>query len=381
MKSTNLKLLMLFVAAILLFSNCKKNKEDEEANLKTNVVPTTFKVDIPDAISRSGSLKTTNNDTLQGNDIYQMLTLFIAVGEGASDVVQNLMIAIAQYNISEPMIYPYSGDDGRGKKITVENNTSYEGKAWEYQMTVIDVASETESDGGKALQVFWNKKTGVIGIAILKPYNINRTADNLLYPNTMYRIDYSELEPGYDATMTVMIDGFPIPNPGANTADSIYSISELKMWAGKKGDIVEVKGNTNHPRAKLFTATQGFNWAFVAASNKTANIGIAEVGLPPSNNTATDRATLLETFSLRKVFHDGVVAAWPNADSVILNSYLNSYLKNTQAPGFFNNTGFVTAGTAPTGSYASDYNSLKSIISNFAPYSPAEIKNIVISFK
>lgn len=366
MKSNKIIFGILILLIGFVFTQCKKDEPEEQVPAKS-VVPSRFKVDIPESIS-SGELqkKSLQSDTLAGNEIYQHLRTFIGIGEGAADVVNNLMVAIAVYNINKPMNLTFIGDkDQRPKNLVVVENSVFENTTYEFQLTVIDANSSTEADSGNAIQVFWNTNP-IKGTAILKPYNIDRTSTPSL-PDAIYRIDYSEDGSlGYDAHMFVSIAGIPL------TADR-FAINSLKLFAGKKGEIVDVYGNSNHPNAQFFTNETGFNWAFVASANKTENVGIAEVGLPPSNLNSTSRTEILGTYSLYNVFLNQVQIAYPGASE----ADIAPYLVNTQAPGYFNNTGFLQGGTAPNANYAA----IEARIGNLTPFSPSSVSNLTLSFK
>lgn len=56
---------------------------------------------------------------------------------------------------------------------------------------------------------------------------------------------------------------------------------------------------------------------------------------------------------------------------------VQSYLYNTEAPGFFDHGGFVQGGVAPS----SEYNNLTSIIAELTPYNPLIINELEIEFK
>jgi hypothetical protein len=136
---------------------------------------------------------------------------------------------------------------------------------------------------------------------------------------------------------------------------------------------VDVYGNSNHPNAKFFTADAGFNWAFVASADESANLAVAEVGLPPSTLDESTRNVLLEDYSIKNVFTDQIMAVWPGIDK----SLLDGYLYNAGAPGYFNAAGFVQGGTSP----GNEYNAVEARIDELSPFNPSEINNLVISFK
>jgi hypothetical protein len=365
----SLFIISTFFLGLILFASCQKeNLKDEQ----TDILPQNFKVDIPSSISRTVTV--TNKDgVMNGNEIYQHLNNFIKIGEGAADLVEILMNGIRRYHLNQAMAFSYTSDeDSRVKNVQVLENVQFENLTWEYQLNIIDAESISNTDGGYAMQIFWNKYP-VKGIAILKPYNINR-GENLNNPNAIFRIDYSEAsENGYDSQMTVAIAGLPTP------ATDIFAINSLKMFVGKKGDVVEVYGNTNHPNAVLFTTTnKGFNWAFTASGDDVLNIGTAEVGLPPSTLNSNSRSVILKDYSIKNVFSARINEWYMQTYGVTPSqTQLDIYLVNTQAPGFFNNNGFVVAGLSPTAAYDRLVTSMNSL----TPYSPYEISNLTLNFK
>jgi hypothetical protein len=370
MKTINVKTLLAgLLLNILFFSfqSCKK-----EITADTNIMPESFSVEIPGAMTQAYSsqkMKSASDDTLNGGDVYAHLGNFINLGKGSADIVQAIISAIHAYNLSQPASFSYvSDEDYRSKNVVIIENSDFEGESWAYQMTITDALSESSADSGNALQIFWNKNP-VKGIAILKPYNINRSG-SALYPDAMFRIDYSEAgEYGYDKHMIVSIAGLPLADPLVDP----YSVNSLKMFVGKSGDIVDMRGNSNHPNAIFFTSQTGFDWAFTASGNLTDDVGVAEVGLPPYNLDEISRTVLLEDYSIKNVFEQQIYAYWPSIDS----TSVNSFLYNTEAPGYFDQDGFVQGGLAPSSQYAI----LESRIKNLSPYNPKDIAEQVLIFK
>lgn len=374
--NTKLAIAVILFLGSFFVQSCQK--EEIVSPSENIILPERFKVDIPSSISSSASLKSgsvmagTSADTLKGNAIYLNLVTFVAVGEGAADIVQHIIGGIAMYHINKPMTFTFeSNDDHRVKNLVVKENATYNGKSWKYMMTISDAASVSNPDSGKALQIFWNPSP-IEGVAILKPYNIDR-AKNSNMPDGLFRIEYSEIaDQNYDSHMIVDIAGLPVSN------FDMYAIKSLRMFVGKKGDIVDVYGNSDHPNAKFFTQDKGFDWAFVASGSVSKNISTAEVGLPPCNLSESSRKVLLQDYSIKSVLTDQV-NEWflqlfgirPNADD------LAAYLKNADAPGFFNKNGFVQAGTAPS----ADYAPFVSRIGSLAPYSPKSVSDLSINFK
>ncbi|MCB0806433.1 MAG: hypothetical protein KDC05_11595 [Bacteroidales bacterium] len=367
MKTQKAILVLALLTTSLFFFSCQKN-ELEETKQPENIMPERFKVDIPNSISSAGSYKSSQIDTLQGNDIYEHLRNFIAIGEAAADITGDIILTIALHNLSQPMEFSFTGDDdGRLKHVAIIAGASFEGEDWQYKMTITDEGPDENISDNKAIQVFWNKNP-IKGIAILNPYNIDRNTDPD-FAETIYRIDYSEAgDMGYEHHMIVAIDGLPMEDPITDP----YGISTLKMFVGKNGDVVSVYGNSEHPNATFFSGDVGFDWAFVAAGKKSTDIGVAEVGLPSNTLNSDDRYTLLVENSIHNVFEDQIYAIWPWIDP----ETVEAYLYNTEAPGFFDHNGFVQGGTAPSPAY----NSLLSVIAGLAPYNPLEVHELELSF-
>ncbi len=366
--------LMSGMAFSIFLSSCESNPE---VTPQQDILPQSLTVEIPAALSyndasdgRLGRLGRIREDSLRGNHIYLHLGTFIAVGKGASEIVDGIIFGLRKYHIDRVMSMSYRGeDDNRTKNLIVESNVSFESKVWDYQLTITDADSEGNDDGGKALQIFWNKSAPIMGIAIIKPYNCDRKK-NPAAKDAMFRINYTELSDlGYDAQMEVLISGLPLESP----LDNPYSMSTLSMFAGKKGDVVDVFGNSNHPNAILFSGNAGFNWAFVASGDDTKHIGVAEVGLPPSELESDNREVLLKEYSVKNVFTSEITTVWPGIDQQLLALYL----KNTAAPGYFDNDGFISGGVSP----GAEWNSLTDRLEDLTPYSPKAVSTLNVAFK
>ena len=369
MKKVKVILTLVAISLATIFQSCEPTVDPDPKD--TNIVPEKFMIEIPSSLANDANLKSTNAvDTLQGNEIYAHLTSFILVGVHASVVANQIMFSIALFNLSQPLSFSFTGDeDGRTKQVVIVENSQFEGATWDYQMTITDDGpGNLPGAENRAMQVFWNLNP-VEGIAILNPYNCDRTTDPEMI-DAMYRIEYNESGSlGYDEHMIVTIDNLPLADPLVNP----YAISTLKMFVGKSGDEVSVFGNSEHPNALFLNGDVGFDWAFVASSYETSNIAVAEVGLPSHTLNASDRYTLLVENSIENVFTEQIYDVWPTIDSTSVQALLH----NTQAPGFFNQWGFVQGGTAPGPQYAG----LQTTIQNLTPYNPWELHNLEVEFK
>lgn len=369
MKKINCKLLVLFFVTSTIFMSCQQDADFPRP--EGSILPERFGVDIPDALSNPSisNGRVADIEPLKGNVIYSHLNTFIHVGEEAADIVRDIIVGIRIYQINKPMSLTFESDeDGRTKNLVVEESPSFDGENWEFVLTITDALSEGEPDGGKGLQIFWNRSP-IKGIAILKPYNIDRDT-HMEFNEAIFRIDYSEAgEHGYENHMLVSVADLPIAHP----LDNPYAMSTLKMFAGKNNDIIDVYGNSNHPNATFFAGNSGFNWAFVASGSDSKDIGVAEVGLPPSSLDEPSKDILLGYYSIKDVFTREIYEVWPGIDQ----ESVDAYLFNTGAPGYFADHGFVQGGESPS----EDYDILESRLSLLSPYNPKEITNLSISFK
>jgi hypothetical protein len=386
MKTRNLFLGTAVAFVSLFFSAC------EMENLKPGdsefgILPERFSVDIPNSMSntnfKSTSFKSTESDTVNGNIIYWHLNTFIAVGEGAGKMVEAVMWAIHFYHIEDVLYLSYtSDDDKRVKNLEVVKDSEFRGRTWQYQLTITDAESEGNPDGGIGMQVFWSKNP-IEGIALFKPYNIDRREHNKA-ENAMFSIEYSEKgNDQYETYMIVEIAGLPLPD--AN--DEPFAMETLKMFVGKNGERVDVYGNSNHPNAffnRNDSEAVGFNWAFVASGDENKDIAVAEVGLPASSADITGREEILEDNSMKEVLTREmthfVVDEFAKAGITLIPSeisvYIAPYLRNADAPGYFDADGFVQGGVAPDAEYAE----MEEAIMKLVPYNPWEISNLEISF-
>jgi len=369
MKKINFLTLISLVALLLFSVSCDDSIDTPQAG--ESILPERFSIDIPQSISNpdavNGRMAGRTTEDLNGNEIYELLSLFIAIGEASGDLAEAVIGGIA-VDVDRAFFLSYQSDeDGRTKNLEVIEGASYEGVDYEFVLTITDAESESNTDGGKALQVFWNKSL-IKGVAILKPFNIDRIKD-VDAGDAIYRIEYTEdSDQDYDAHMIVTIDNLPLANP----LEDPYSISTLKMFVGRKGDVVDVFGNSHHPNAAFFTDTKGFNWAFVASGIHEGNIGVAEVGLPPGDLDSNDRALLLVEHSLKNVFTNQIQNAFPGIEQ----SLIDQYLHNTDAPGYFNSDGFIQGGTSPQ----TIFDPLAERLQDLTPYNPADIAALEVEF-
>jgi len=370
MKKLSFYSIATLLIGLMFFTACE-NTFNNGPDVSESILPDQLTVEIPTALSADASMfkSAAAVDTLKGREIYGHLRFFIHTGDHAGRITRAVIHAIRLYNIDMVKTITYeSEDDGRIKNLVVVEAPEFEGRTWEYGLTITDAESEGNEDGGKGMQIFWNHKFPAEGITIINPYNLDQTSERG-WAMAMYRIDYQGVSDlGYDRHMIVSIAGLPDIDPLL----APFSMDGMKMFVGQKGDQVDVYGNSSHPNAKFLTEKVGYNWAFVASGSDSEDIAVVELGLPLSSIDSDSREVLLKENSIYNVFYDEVKTIWPHASDEILNAWL----ANTGAPGYFNNHGFIQGGEAP----GDEFLPLVERIGNLTPYNPSEIASMEINF-
>jgi hypothetical protein len=369
---TNFKSVSTFLAIAAFLSSCSN---EVTPKIATSDVPQNFSVEIPNSISPefNSTRRVQNNSRLaadtvfDGGAIYEGIRGYIAIGELSARSITEIMKvagALVSNNITS---INYNGDnDKKPKNLTLSKDAVYLNKNYAFKMVVTDL--NTSNTG---LEVFWNTNP-IDGIAILKPIDFDKDEENALHPNQLLRVDYAENSTlGYEKQMTVYITGRNIPEDG--------DLNNLKMFAGVKGNILDIYGNSNHPSTSLFDMGS-VNYSFRAKCDIIQDLAVAQVILPPSTVTSLSTTDISTKYSVKNIITNWAVAIYPPLGTTEGLLFLNKYLKNTNPPGYFiRNTGFVGAETIPTiagVSFSSQITDLSSL--NF--YIPNDIKNLSIGF-
>lgn len=367
MRSLRLSVLLLLAVCVIAVSSCKRSQGKEDT------LPNSFVIDIPESLSNSALDAVTGNrssDNLDGEELYELLRVFVRVGEDAAETINEIINGIRDNNIDRAMNTNFDGGDGRQKNLTVTENVDYNGTTWGLKAVISDVES-----GNVAMQVFWTPGT-MEGIAILKPYELDRN-DHVDHPDAMYMLEYTETTADYDKQMIVSIT--------VDEPEEDWGIDALKLFVGKTGDIIEVRGNSNHPGVSLVNQniTTDRNWAFVGRCDEAKTISVAKVGIPASTETTNTHA-MLEANSIANIIEGEFWAmydttAWSQLHIDSAQTIVNNYVAAAQQPAYFSDAdGFINAGPAnqPT-DFSDDFVDLSAL----NPYIPANIKALAISFQ
>ena len=113
-------------------------------------------------------------------------------------------------------------------------------------------------------------------------------------------------------------------------------------------------------------------------SEEERDIAVAEVGLPPSLLNSNDREVLLKEYSIKNVLTQEINDWFMETFGIKPDSAdLAAYLGNTDAPGYFNEDGFIQGGEAP----GEEYLRYEERTTHLTPYNPADINTLEIVFK
>ena len=364
MKRKNFVLILL-PALILMTGACEKSKKKGD-----NIVPESFKVGISDAISRPDlSKKNTTGTTeeITGDLLYNQLRTLVWVGELSADIVNEALAAVKKLDIDGPMEFSYTSYiDFREKDVIVRQNVDYYNASWEYALFVAD------EDGSRAFQLFWNQKP-LKGIAMLAPGNLFRTFD--LNVNSLIHIEYSEEQLAF-AGEAFAYDKWMLVSVTNLDSTSRNYMNKLRLFAGKAGDIVYLRGNSAHPYAMILDETRnnGICWSFVAKNNVVKDIAVAKVALPPVDiNTLTG---MWEDYSMENVLTAEIEKVYdsdPNLTSIVAESTASAKI-----PGYFTGVlGYVSCGSNVP---AIDGFTLDFIdLGNMEPFIPSEVNGMNFS--
>lgn len=340
--------------------SCEKSKKDD------NIVPEDFKVGMSDAISRPDLDKKDLTQEVDGNTLYNYLRTLVWIGEVSADMVNEAITSVRELKIEGPMEFSFtSTHDGRLKDVSVVAGAYFGNDQWEYGLYMYD------EDGSRALQLFWNTNP-LKGVALMIPGNFNRNIQ--VHARSVLKIEYGEegltivgSDKSFEKYMIVSVVNL-------DATDTDYA-SKIKLFAGKVGDVVYIRGNTIHPTATLIdeTRTGGLCWTFVAKNDVGKDIAVARVALPPVD--LYDLTNLWTDYSLKNVLTAEVEKAYSDLSAEELNQVVTAVTANADDPAYFSGTtGFVSSGTSVPSQegFTSDFID----ISGLVPFVPAVVNGM-----
>ncbi len=367
MKTPKLRFTALLALLVLVWG-CSEDDggpaPDFNGGLSSDIFPSTFTVDIPDALSFDGNApasgRISHDEEFDGGaDIYEALRIFIWVGEASAEILEGTITEIVAHDFDNLVAFSLiSDDDGRQKDFEIKQQVTYGGQSFEFELTMFD------EDGAQGAQLIWSRDPARV-VAILRPYDIDRT-EGMGSKDVFYQIEYAENQGDYEASMVVSITNI-------QEEDKDF-LDNMKMFVGKNGDVIDVYGNSNHPELTILDPDfqGGRNYAFVARGDEVQDIAVAIVGLPPSSVSMLEG--LLEEYSVYNVFEQEMIAVGITNPDII-----EFILQNAHSPAYFiGEDGFVGSGdnVPEHPGFTADFRDL----SGLSPFVPKEIKELELEF-
>ena len=320
MKANSVRI-WISVLSVVILSGCADLQIQNPREIVVNeILPENFTIDIPDVISQpvpfvDGHL---TEDIIQIEVIYDNIRGIVAAGEASTDVLNGFLDELRAANIDSAVSFSIiSTIDGRRKDINISR-----GFLTPYHMTIDDEGGE------RAVEMSWgNEPPRVSGT--IKPFNVDRSLDEAL-AETFYSFRYSDDDQDYDESVILSINNFP---------DSA-GFTNMMMFAGRKGDIIDIFGNSYHPDIMLIDPSfvGGRNYVFTARVNRQQNVGFATLSLPPSAVDGIDE--IYNDFSLFSVLEEELESVGNTDDE-----FTADYLMTATPPAFFvGDEGFVSSG-------------------------------------
>lgn len=383
--------LFIVVALIMSFSfySCEENKDDLKENETTTLaaLPENFSIDIPNSISANTtlksasktttSLKSSDDDVIDGNELYKNLRFYIEVVDFSANFVEEIIDHIKVIKQHENLVeFTFTGDDKRDKVVKLADNQSFEGKSYKHSLKIYN-----KSDNKLSFAIYWNNSP-VDGVATCKPKIMNYNDDSDI--NVLYRVEYKENVSNYDKVMIVTATGIKLKN---NT-----DLDKIKVFAGQKGDFIDIYGNSNHPdfyKELPLNANDkvGINVAFVSSCDTKKDISVCEIGLPKNNIDTQERNDILKDYSIKEYFikaayYQYVIATnnttiTYDAFKLLMETMAGNYFKNVNPPAYFNKDGFVQSGEAPN----SEYTDITTRMDVLTPYSPKKVSEMTLTLE
>ena len=355
----SLKLFFFFIAALLI-NSCNSVVTDPPK--AENIIPLdSILIDIPSPLSNYVSNgKFSKIDPIDGGEIYEALRVYIGLAEESAELLREILKIIHNHNLSQLKNFSFVGDDGRTKEVTIVKNVSVNGIAWKYKMEI------QNAGGNLGFQFFWNR-TPFKALSVIDFYEMdNIEHQNLSGMKMEIKADGHGVA-SFQRQMEISLDNIP-----KQAGDENY-LNKLKMRVTDFGDLVEIIGNSNHPDMILIDSTQapGKSYSFGARGSKSMDIGIANLALPPSNLTTLQNLFL--NYSLDTVIKSEILILQPT----IPIDTLNVLVQNARNPGYFDGTGFLSAGPiVPNNLFSSAFVDLTGLI----PFVPNDVKGLQVNF-
>ena len=360
-----MKKLLIILSILLLLFGCSENNNDN--NEKKAEIPTDVLVDIPSAIAGNESdITGTRGTELKGSDIYSYQRVYIGIAENSAEIIKSMIEGIKDFPLENEFTTEYQdNEDGSKKTLDFFKNPESD-ENYEYGINIYDSEKKDISYENLAFQFYWSQsiKKGIV------TFHFNKMNHNITDNDLKLQVVYSEESNNYDREMEVFISGLSVVSERFNC--------NIRMFAGKKGNIIDSWGSSYHPLAWIVnSADKGRNWMYRAKADKSKNAGVLEVAIPPVDY---DESAQFTEYPVKEVLKNEITQVYEGLiDSTELSEKIDEYLVNAEAPGYFkDNTGFVSGGENPDPAIFTPDLADLSVIT--IPFTPKDIKKMTISF-
>ncbi len=362
MRRYSVALLLLIVS----IASCDDLKLDKgETSVQEKIIPQEIGIYIPTALNLDSGID--KKKSISGNEIYNYIRRYIGLADKMTKIVQNSYQRMGVIETSGVLEFFYTDIDGKTKNVSIQKNytDTIANKDWDYYM---EVYNGTFAD--LAMRAWWNASPHEQKI-LFKPSSLN-TTEMMAHKNALVEIEYktNTAASPYEEKLFVAIVGLTRDN------EISYAPENIIVSIGRKGSTLDIIGASSNPDVALldYYYRDGRNWSFFAKMNVTENIASVLLALPPS--TVETNENLFIDYSLKQVILDEIKKANPGNDA-LSDSELFALAgidgSLVESPGYFNQNGFVSAGTAPSSSYSNlaDFD-------GFTPFIPVFVRDYAI---
>lgn len=361
------KLYLFFLLVFAAFSvSCDELKLDKgETTELEKIIPEEVGIDIPSSLNYNEffSLKT----NVQGDEIYNYVRAFIYFADFASKLVENSYSRIKVIETPGIFEFSYTGIDGNTKNVSIIENypDTIANLTWDYYMEIYNTGF-----ADLALKAVWNLSPNEQKI-LFKPSSLNSN-EMTNHSEALIEIEYKTESAAvpYEKSLYVAITGLSRGN------EISYDPENIIVLVGQNGNQLEITGASSNPDVALLDAFYrgGRNWSFLAKMNIAENIAAVKLALPPSSTESI--VNLFVDYSIKKALLEEIKTAYPGNESLSdaeLFALAEIDASMVEEPGYFDENGFVAAGTAPSTSYSNltDFESL-------VPFAPVFVRDYEI---
>ncbi len=356
----------IFISIITLIISCDSLEPEVETIEHEKVIPQETFIRVPSSLNEPTYFSNLKN--IKGDIIYNYIRQYIGYADFTAEFIEKAYERIYTIERGGIFEFSYTGLDGKTKHINIHENYVDSVSSWDYYM---EIYNETFAD--LALRTWWNTAP-FEQIIYFKPSSLN--SDKMKeHPDALVEINYKTGDAAgpYEKSMFVALTGLTTP------PEIPFDPDNIMISIGQYGNTLDIRGASNNPDVTLLNHhfRGGRNWSFVAKVNTAENIAAVKLALPPSEVETSEN--LFTDYLLKKVLLDEILELYPGSTNLSEDELLNLVNidgSKIQSPAFFNQSGFVSSGDAPSASYSglTDFEGL-------TPYIPTFVRDYEIKLE